>query len=180
MSMVAFGIHGVSGAAPFAARAMIRSAAVLAGTVIALAGPARADPQVEVGMLRCSGAPSAGLIVISVQHLHCVFASRRGVGRRQIYLGTVRRLGLDIEVDLTPFSTLVWAVLGPTRSLRRGDLAGTYLGAARSNLVGVEVGGNSLVGGSGNAFALQPLSVEAQGGVKLSIGIEGLALRFLR
>ncbi len=37
---------------------------------------------------------------------------------------------------------------------------------------------HALVGGSGNSFALQPLSLEGQQGVNLAAGVAGLELRY--
>ena len=58
-----------------------------------------------------------------------------------------------------------------------GDLAGNYVGAQGSATLGVGVGGNVLVGGSGNSIALQPLSVQGQVGVAIAAGLESLELR---
>jgi hypothetical protein len=42
---------------------------------------------------------------------------------------------------------------------------------------GVGVGGNALVGGSNNSFALQPVSAQVQGGLNVAAGLAGLELR---
>jgi len=73
-----------------------------------------------------------------------------GGGPVHVYRATARRYGLDVGV--TNASLLEWAGLGA----------------------------NALVGGSRNGFALQPLSVEAQGGFNVSLGAEGFRLSFVR
>ena len=50
-------------------------------------------------------------------------------------------------------------------------------GGAASATVGVGLGANALVGGSGNTIALQPLSGQAQTGLSVAAGIAGLELR---
>ncbi len=56
-------------------------------------------------------------------------------------------------------------------------LSGDYAGAQGSATLGVGVGGNVLVGGSGNTIALQPLSVQGQIGISVAAGLESLELR---
>jgi hypothetical protein len=46
--------------------------------------------------------------------------------------------------------------------------------------VGVGVGENFLLGGSGNSVALQPWSVEGTTGVNLSVGLANMELRAMR
>jgi len=72
---------------------------------------------------------------------------------------------------------VAWAVLAPSRQIGRGDLAGTYVGAAASATVGVGVGANALIGGSNNTIALQPVSVQGQTGLSVAAGVAGLELR---
>jgi hypothetical protein len=45
---------------------------------------------------------------------------------------------------------------------------GTYLGATASATVGVGVGANVLIGGSGNTISLQPLSIEDNTGLNVA------------
>ena len=87
----------------------------------------------------------------------------------------MRRAGVDIGINQQV--VVAWAVLAPSRGIRRGDLAGNYVGAAASATVGVGVGANALIGGSSNTIALQPLSVQAQTGLSVAAGVAGLELR---
>ena len=133
---------------------------------------ASAAPPVRAGVLQCQGGQNVGFIVGSVTNLECVFQSE---GRRpEPYLATVRRFGLDIGVtEQTRFS---WAVNAPTNRVGRGDLSGNYGGVGANASVGVGGGGNFLVGGPANSYALQPISVQGQTGLNVAAGIADLEL----
>jgi hypothetical protein len=62
--------------------------------------------------------------------------------------------------------------------LAPGSLSGTYAGATGSATVGVGVGANVLVGGSGNSVALQPVSIEGTTGLNVAAGIAEMTLTF--
>jgi hypothetical protein len=55
-------------------------------------------------------------------------------------------------------------------------LAGEYVGASGDIAVGVGAGANVLFGGSNRTIALQPLSVQGQAGLNVSLGVSGLTL----
>jgi hypothetical protein len=134
--------------------------------------PAEAQRRTQVGRLRCTLAPSVGLVVGSRQRMSCEFvADRRAF--RDLYSGTMTRVGIDLGI--TGGGVLMWTVFARTKGLRRGALAGTYVGA--SGDVGVGVGANALVGGTGRSIMLQPLSVSGQVGVNLALGVARLTLR---
>jgi hypothetical protein len=111
-----------------------------------------------------------------VTSLECVFQSE---GRRpEAYVATVRRYGLDIGfTEQTKFS---WAVNAPTRRVGRGDLAGNYGGVGANASAGVGGGGNFLVGGPQNSYALQPVSVQGQTGLNVAAGVADIELQPLR
>ena len=147
--------------------------------IAALVAPiasANALPPVRAGVLQCQGGQNVGFVVGSVTSLECVFQSE---GRRpEPYIATVRRYGLDIGfTDQTRFS---WAVNAPTGRIGRGDLAGNYGGVGANAAVGVGGGGNFLVGGPQNSYALQPLSVQGQTGLNVAAGVADLELQPLR
>jgi hypothetical protein len=144
--------------------------------IVALVAPiasANALPPVRAGILQCEGGQNVGFVVGSVTSLECVFQSE---GRRPVpYIATVHRYGLDIGfTDQTRFS---WAVNAPTSRIGRGDLAGNYGGVGANASVGVGGGGNFLVGGSENSYALQPLSVQGQTGLNVAAGVADLELQ---
>ena len=143
----------------------------IAALAASVAG-ANALPPARAGILQCQGGPNVGFVVGSVTSLECVFQSE---GRRpEPYIATVRRFGLDIGVtEQTRFS---WAVNAPTNRVGRGDLAGNYGGVGANASVGIGGGGNFLVGGPANSYALQPLSVQGQTGLNVAAGIADLEL----
>jgi Protein of unknown function (DUF992) len=137
---------------------------------------ANALPPVRAGILQCQGGQNVGFVVGSVTSLECVFQSE---GRRpEPYIATVHRYGLDIGfTDQTRFS---WAVNAPTGQVGRGDLAGNYGGVGANVSVGVGGGGNFLVGGPENSYALQPLSVQGQTGLNVAAGVADIELQPVR
>lgn len=134
---------------------------------------ANALPPVRAGILQCQGGQNVGFVVGSVTSLECVFQSD---GRRpEPYVATVRRIGVDLGfTEQTKFS---WAVNAPTSRLGRGELAGNYGGVGANASVGIGGGGNFLVGGPQNAYALQPVSVQGQTGLNVAAGVAGLELQ---
>jgi hypothetical protein len=147
--------------------------------VVALVAPiasANALPPVRAGILQCQGGQNVGFVVGSVTSLECVFQSE---GRRpEAYIATVHRYGLDIGfTEQTKFS---WAVNAPTGRVGRGDLAGNYGGVGANASVGVGGGGNFLVGGQQNSYALQPLSVQGQTGLNVAAGVADIELQPVR
>ena len=143
--------------------------------IVALLAPiasANAVPAVRAGVLQCHGGQNVGFVVGSVANLQCVFESE---GQRpDLYVATVRRIGLDLGV--TEQTRFTWAVNAPSGRLGYGDLAGSYGGVGANASVGVGGGGNFLVGGPNNSYALQPVSVQGQTGLNVSAGIAGLDL----
>ena len=147
--------------------------------VVALVAPiasANALPPVRAGILQCQGGQNVGFVVGSVTSLECVFQSE---GRRpEPYVATVRRYGLDIGfTEQTKFS---WAVNAPTGRVGRGDLAGNYGGVGANASVGVGGGGNFLVGGPQNSYALQPVSVQGQTGLNVAAGVADIEVQPVR
>ena len=147
--------------------------------IAALVAPiasANALPPVRAGILQCQGGQNVGFVVGSVTSLECVFQSE---GRRpEPYIATVRRYGVDLGfTDQTRFS---WAVNAPTGRLGRGDLAGNYGGVGANASVGVGGGGNFLVGGPANSYALQPISVQGQTGLNIAAGVADIELQPVR
>lgn len=147
---------------------------IAAATAALLASvPAQAAENVKVGTLRCDVSAGLGLIVTSSREMVCTFTSNRGWHER--YHGRIQKFGLDIGV--TNKGVILWGVYAPTDGPRRHALAGDYVGAQASAVVGVGGGANVLVGGSHRAFTLQPLSIEGDTGVALAAGVANLTLR---
>ena len=153
---------------------MIRLTAVaLLMALVTSASPASAQSRVEVGVLECRGSTTS-FIIGSVTELGCVFR-QSGTGASDPYSATIRRAGVDI--GLPQQVAVAWAVFAPTARIGYGDLAGSYVGASASATLGVGAGANALVGGSGNTFALQPVSLQGQVGLSIAAGIAGMELR---
>ena len=134
---------------------------------------ANALPPVRAGILQCQGGQNVGFVVGSVTSLECVFRSE---GRRpEPYVAKVQRIGLDLGV--TEQTQLSWSVSAPNSRLGRGELAGSYGGVGANASIGIGGGGNFLVGGPANAYALQPISLQGQTGLNVTAGIAGLELQ---
>src|SRR5438445_3594925 len=132
-----------------------------------------APPVVQAGILQCQGGQNVGFVVGSVTSLECVFQSE---GRRpEPYIATVRRYGVDL--GFTEQTRFTWAVNAPNSRLGRGELAGSYGGVGANASIGIGGGGNFLVGGPANAYALQPVSVQGQTGLNVAAGVAGLELQ---
>jgi hypothetical protein len=147
----------------------------LATAVLAVsAGFAHAQSgRAQVGVLECRGGPNVGMVVGSVANMGCVFRSQ---GRPDdLYTAQITKLGLDLGI--TTETVLSWAVFAPTVQLGMGDLSGNYAGVNASAAVGVGLGGNAMIGGSANSFALQPLSVQGQTGLSVAGGVQSMELR---
>jgi hypothetical protein len=144
---------------------------MLCGSTLAIAQ--QSSPGVQVGMLRCNLAPSIGLIVAESQRMSCRFVPN-GAYPPQNYSGVMNTVGLELGV--TAGGVMAWGVFAPTGGTPIGALAGEYVGASGDISAGVGVGGNVLFGGSNRTIALQPLSVEGDVGVGVSLGVSGLTL----
>lgn len=153
---------------------MRRRLALAALALAAAIAPAAAQStHVEVGILNCTVSGGAGFIFGSSKSLDCAFDKANGGTER--YHGTIKRYGIDLGV--TQKSVITWAVLAPLSDVAPGALSGNYAGVSGEATVGVGLGANALVGGSKDSIALQPLSVQAQQGLNVAVGIAALSLR---
>ncbi len=152
---------------------LVLATALLA--VLTSAGDA-AQEGLEVGLLDCAIEGGTGFIFGSTKDLSCVFKPADQSFEPESYFGAVTKYGLDIGVTGQTF--MQWLVLAPTRNIYApGMLAGDYLGASAEATAGIGAGANLLIGGSGEGFVLQPLSVQAQTGINLAIGVSQFQLR---
>ena len=131
-------------------------------------------PGTKVGVLNCKMAPSVGLIVVEFQNISCLFTPDGG-GAAEAYEGSMSTLGGAL--GFTAGGALTWGVFAPTNNMMPGSLSGSYTGASANAGFVVGVGGNFLLGGSGNTVALQPWSVEGTTGVNASAGLTNMELR---
>jgi Protein of unknown function (DUF992) len=151
-------------------RAMALAGAALA--MLAVSSQAQAQARVEVGVLSCTARGGTGFIIGSTKHFRCRF---HRPGRDEYYTGTISKFGIDIGT--TKVTTISWAVLAPTSRLPPRSLSGNYGGVGAEATVGVGVGANALIGGSQRNIILQPVSVQAQTGLNIAVGVESLQLR---
>ena len=144
----------------------------LAGSSI-VGTPAQAQG-VQVGTLTCNVASGFGFVFGSSRAINCTFSP--GPGHPEHYVGAINKFGVDI--GYLQGGIIVWTVVAPTANLAPGSLSGTYAGATGSATVGVGVGANVLVGGSGNSVALQPVSIEGTTGLNVAAGIAEMTLNY--
>lgn len=149
---------------------LTRAAAVAALTLCSSAAFAQSSSQ--VGMLQCDVSGGIGLILVQKQTMLCTFRQNNGVVER--YRGQIAEYG--VALGGVQAGHLAWGVLAATQGLPVGALAGTYAGVGAQATAGVGVGANILVGGTGRAFSLQPLSIEGQVGVNIAGGVTTVTL----
>jgi hypothetical protein len=148
---------------------------IAALALCAIPASAAAQSRVEIGILDCVVEGGAGFIIGSTKELACTFDPAGG-RELETYLGVVRKFGLDVGV--TGATYIKWAVLAPTvDAYAPGALAGNYVGVSAEATAGVGLGANALVGGSGESFMLQPVSVQAQEGLNLAVGFSSFELQ---
>lgn len=126
----------------------------------------------QVGVLSCDVSGGVGLILVQKQTMRCEFRASNGIIQR--YNGQIAEYG--VALGAVQAGHLVWGVLAATQGIPSGALAGTYAGVGAQASAGVGVGANILVGGTGRAFSLQPLSVEGQIGVNIAAGVTTVTL----
>jgi hypothetical protein len=154
---------------------ILAAAAILAGTFAAVPASAQSGG-VELGILDCVIEGGTGFIFGSSKDISCTFKPADTANAPENYFGVVNKFGLDIGTTGEVF--MQWLVLAPTANIYApGALAGNYVGASAGATVGVGAGANLLVGGSGSSFTLQPLSVEAQTGLNVALGVSEFQLR---
>ncbi len=149
-----------------------------AAAAMLTASPAAMAQQegIELGLLECTVEGGAGFIVGSTKDVLCTYTPADKTLAPETYHGEIRKIGLDVGV--TGETRIAWMVLGPSRDLYApGALAGNYVGASAEASVAVGAGANLLVGGSNKTFTLQPLSVQAQTGVNIAVGVTDFQLR---
>jgi hypothetical protein len=144
-------------------------AAALAASLVA--APAFAASGVNVGSLNCKVAGGSGFIFGSTKSISCIFSRPDGTAER--YRGEIKKYGVDL--GFTEGAYMVWVVFAPGQ-VKKGALAGEYVGATADAAVGVGLGANVLVGGSNDQIALQPASIEGVQGLNVAAGFGQLTL----
>ena len=127
----------------------------------------------QVGRLSCDVSAGVGMILMQKQTMHCLFTPANG-GAPEAYLGRIDEFG--VALGQVGQGHLVWGVLAPATGLPQGALSGTYVGVGAEASAGAGIGANVLVGGTGRAFSLQPVSVEGQLGLNIAGGVTTVTL----
>ena len=135
--------------------------------------PIAAQSTMKAGALSCDVSAGIGMILVQKQTMRCTFTSANG-GPADIYTGRIDEFG--VALGEVAQGHLIWAVLAPATGLPHGALAGTYAGVGAEATAGVGLGANVLVGGTGRAFSLQPVSVEGQVGINVATGVTTVTL----
>lgn len=152
----------------------IGASLAVAGTLM-LAPAAMAQSQTQVGTLRCDVSGGVGLILVEKQTMTCQFKPAQDAGPATDYTGKIETFG--VALGGVEQGHLIWGVISQTNNAPVvGALAGKYVGASADAAFGPGLGANVLVGGSDNAFALQPVSVEGEIGINIAAGVTQLTL----
>jgi len=158
----------------FASRLTLGTGFAVAASLL-LSASAMAQSETKIGTLSCNVSGGVGLVVVQKQTMSCVFKPAQGSGPVSEYTGKIDTYG--VTLGAVEKGHLIWGVIAKTSNApAAGALAGKYVGASASASFGPGLGANVLVGGSGNAFALQPISVEGEIGVNIAAGITELTL----
>lgn len=158
---------------------MLRASLIAATASLALAAGATAQERVEVGLLNCEVEGGGGFIIGSTKDLVCTYEPADEARPTETYHGEINKFGLDVGV--TGETIISWAIFAPTGDpLPPGALEGDYVGASAEATAGVGVGANALVSADSDSFMLQPVSVQAQGGLNLAVGVTEMELRAAR
>lgn len=150
--------------------AAIALAALLAAPA-QLASPALAGSGVNVGSLNCKVSGGSGFIFGSTKSLSCLFTRPDGTAER--YKGEISKYGVDL--GFTEGAYMIWAVFAPG-NVKKGALAGKYVGVSGQASVGLGLGANVLLGGSNDQIALQPASIEGVQGLNVAAGFGEMTL----
>jgi len=149
--------------------------AFTAGAILSAfaASSALAQSGTQAGTLTCDVSAGMGMFLVQKQTMYCTFKPVNG-GPPETYLGRIDEFG--VALGAVGQGQLVWGVLAPASGVARGALSGTYVGVGAQASAGAGLGANLLVGGTGRAFSLQPLSVEGQTGLNIAGGVTTVTL----
>lgn len=155
-------------------RILAASIAFLA--VTATVSGANAREGIELGVLECVVDGGTGFIIGSTKDVRCTYTPADDTFAPETYFGAINKFGLDLGT--TDSTVMQWVVLAPSADIYApGALAGDYVGASADASVAVGGGANLLVGRTSQTFTLQPLSLQAQTGINLAIGVTEFQLR---
>jgi hypothetical protein len=148
-------------------------AAALAASLMTsvAAAPGIAESGVNVGSLNFKVSGGSGFIFGSTKSISCIFTRPDGTAER--YKGEISKYGVDL--GFTEGAYMIWGVFAPG-NVKKGALAGKYVGVSGQASVGLGLGANVLLGGSNDQIALQPASIEGVQGLNVAAGFGELTL----
>lgn len=150
------------------------AAMAIATAALALPAAAQTDTGTKIGTLSCDVSSGIGLFVVQKQTMTCTYKPLKGDATAH-YTGKIETYG--VTLGGVEKGHLVWGVVTQTSDAPpSGALAGKYVGASADAAFGPGLGANVLVGGSNQAFALQPISVEGEIGINVAAGVTELTL----
>jgi len=150
--------------------------ATLAVALFAAAPSALAKEGVEIGVLDCIVEGGTGFLFGSTKDVKCTYRPAGGEFAPENYFGVIQKYGIDI--GFTGDAIMQWLVVAPNADVYvPGALSGDYVGASAEITAAIGAGANILVGGSSQSFTLQPVSVQAQTGLNLALGVASFQLR---
>jgi hypothetical protein len=148
------------------------AAALAASLMTAVAAaPGVAASGVNIGSLNCKVSGGSGFIFGSTKSISCIFTRPDGTAER--YKGEISKYGVDL--GFTEGAYMIWGVFAPGQ-VKKGALAGKYVGVSGQASVGLGLGANVLLGGSNDQIALQPASIEGVQGLNVAAGFGELTL----
>lgn len=152
-----------------------RALASLTAALAAILPAAHASAQstAQVGSLACDVSAGVGMILTQKQTMTCVFTPTNG-GRPESYLGRIDEFG--VALGAVDQGHLLWGVIAPSTGVPRGALSGTYGGVGAQATAGAGLSANVLVGGSGRAFSLQPITIQGETGLNIAAGVITITL----
>lgn len=151
---------------------MIRKIALFTALAVGLMSvPAKAQ-SVELGVLTCDIDGGFGAIFGSNRQASCVFLDKNGAVTT--YTADITKIGPDL--GFVASKTLTWAVLAASNNVPR-NLRGTYVGANVEASAFIGAGGNVMVGGMRDSFALNPVSIQTQTGINAALAVQVLRIR---
>lgn len=128
--------------------------------------------RIELGTLTCELAAVTNVIIYAEESFNCILETNEG--DEIPYEGNIEKIGANLQIKTD--QTLKWIVLSSVSMDEPEDLSGSYLGASAQASLGIGGGANVLVGGSGDNFTLQPISVTGQEGIGASLTLDSLTL----
>lgn len=158
-------------------RSAFAALAAFCATAVSGALPATAAERTEAGTLDCIISGGTDIAIVTSKELSCTFQPVDNSRPPESYVGVVDKFGLDIGT--TGEKVMRWLVLAPTTTdpYVPGALADNYVGASAEVTAGIGGGANVLWSGTNKNLILQPVSLQAQTGLNLALGVSQLKLR---